>query len=116
EVSRLGKLVPRGFPRVIEIADAPQPPADRSGRLELARWLTSPSHPLTARVITNRVWRYLFGAGLVRTTDNFGFTGEKPTHPELLDTLAVRFMADGWSLKTLVREIVLSRAYRQAST
>ena len=94
---------------------AARSPADRSGRLELARWLTHPDHPLTARVMVNRVWRHLFGAGLVRTVDNFGFSGERPSHPELLDNLAVRFVADGWSVKRLVREIVLSRTYRQAS-
>jgi hypothetical protein len=116
EVGRPGKIVPRRFPRVIEINDAPAVPAHRSGRLELARWLTDPDHPLTARVMVNRVWRHLFGAGLVRTVDNFGFTGERPTHPELLDTLAVEFAANGWSLKKLIRELVLSRTYRQAST
>jgi hypothetical protein len=87
----------------------------KSGRLEFARWLTHPDHPLTARVMANRVWRHLLGAGLVRTMDNFGFSGERPSHPELLDTLAVRFMTDGWSVKKLVREIVLSRTYRQSS-
>jgi hypothetical protein len=114
EVGRPGKPVPRGFPRVIAI-DAPGVPSGRSGRLELARWLTSPDHPLTARVLANRVWRHLFGAGLVSTVDNFGFSGEPPSHPELLDDLAVRFVADGWSVKRLVRELVLSRTYRQAS-
>jgi len=116
EVARPGKVVPRGFPRAIELGDKPAIPGDQSGRLELARWLTHPDHPLAARVFVNRVWRHLFGAGLVRTVDNFGVTGEPPSHPELLDTLAVRFMADGWSVKKLVREIVLSRTYRQAST
>src|SRR5206468_678266 len=99
----------------IEFAGAPRPPADRSGRLELARWLASPEHPLTARVMANRVWRHLFGAGLVRTVDNFGTSGERPSHPELLDDLAVRFISGGWSGKSLVREIVLSRTYRQGS-
>lgn len=115
EVARPGKRVPRSYPRVLEVEAAA--PIDRahSGRLELARWLTHPDHPLTARVITNRVWRHLFGAGLVRTVDNFGFSGERPSHPELLDQLTVRFVADGWSVKKLVREIVLSRAYRQGS-
>src|SRR5262249_48014409 len=115
EIARPGKLVPRNFPRVINIADIPAVSAESSGRLEFARWLTHPDHPLTARVITNRVWRHLLGAGLVRTVDNFGFSGERPSHPELLDDLAVRFMAQGWSIKKLVREIVLSRTYRQAS-
>ena len=91
--------MPRGFPRVVAIADAPKVPPDRSGRLELARWLTHPDHPLTARVMTNRVWRHLFGTGIVSTVDNFGFSGERPSHPELLDHLAVRFVAGGWSLR-----------------
>jgi hypothetical protein len=100
----------------MEIAEPLPIPGDHSGRLELARWLTHPDHPLTARVLANRVWRHLFGVGIVRTVDNFGFSGEAPSHPELLDALAVRFVAGGWSVKRLVREIVLSRAYRQAST
>jgi len=116
DIGRPGKPVPRGFPRVVAIGDSPTIPSDRSGRLELARWLTHPDHPLTARVMANRVWRHLFGAGIVSTVDNFGFSGEQPSHPELLDDLAVRFVAGGWSVKGLVREIVLSRTYRQAST
>jgi hypothetical protein len=115
EVGRPGKPVPRGFPRVVDIPGAEAIPPDHSGRLELARWLTHPDHPLTARVLVNRVWRQLFGTGLVRTVDNFGATGEKPSHPALLDDLAVRFVADGWSVKKLVRELVLSRTYRQSS-
>jgi hypothetical protein len=91
-------------------------PKTRSGRRELAEWLTSRDNPLTARVMVNRVWHWLLGAGLVRTVDNFGTTGELPSHPELLDWLAVRFVEDGWSLKKLVRRIVLSDAYRQSST
>jgi cytochrome c553 len=114
EIGRPGKPVPRGFPRVLGVVGEDIPP-DRSGRLELARWLTHPDNPLTARVMANRAWRQIFGAGLVRTVDNFGFSGERPSHPELLDHLAVRFAAGGWSLKKLVREIVLSRTYRQSS-
>ncbi|HEY7428028.1 MAG TPA: DUF1553 domain-containing protein [Gemmataceae bacterium] len=115
EVNRPGKSVPRGFPRVVRIPESAQVPEKSSGRLQLARWLTHPSQPLTARVLVNRIWHHLFGAGIVRTVDNFGLTGERPSHPELLDHLAVRFMARGWSVKALVREIVLSRTYRQAS-
>ncbi|MBC8116263.1 MAG: PSD1 domain-containing protein, partial [Candidatus Saccharimonas sp.] len=99
EVGRPGKPVPRGFPRVVEIEDSAKISADHSGRLEFARWLTHPDHPLTARVMTNRIWHHLLGAGFVRTVDNFGYSGERPSHPELLDHLAVRFMADGWSVK-----------------
>jgi hypothetical protein len=116
EVGKPGKSVPRGFPRVVEIVNAEAIPPEHCGRLELAKWLTSPDHPLTARVMVNRVWRQLFGAGIVRTMDNFGTSGERPSHPELLDHLAVRFVADGWSVKRLVREMVLSRTYRQSST
>jgi Protein of unknown function (DUF1553)/Protein of unknown function (DUF1549)/Planctomycete cytochrome C len=115
EVSKAGKPVPRGFPRVVSETDAPKIAAGHSGRLELARWLTHPDNPLTARVMVNRVWRHLLGAGIVRSVDNFGTTGDRPTHPELLDNLAVRFTANGWSVKQLVREIVLSRTYRQSS-
>ena len=116
EVSNLGARVHRGFLQVISVADELQIPADASGRLELARWLTTENNPLTARVLVNRVWYQLFGKGLVRTVDNFGATGDRPTHPGLLDHLALRFMHDGWSVKKLVRSIVLSRTYRLAST
>ena len=115
EIGRPGEPVTRGFPVVVPI-DCSPPPAEQSGRLELARWLTHPDHPLTARVFVNRVWHHLLGAGLVRTVDNFGMTGEPPSHPKLLDHLAIEFVANGWSTKTLIRQIVLSRTYRQAST
>lgn len=113
ELAHPVKAVPRGFPRVIEVGG--KIPKEQSGRLELARWLTSRENPLTARVMANRVWRHLFGAGLVRTVDNFGFSGERPSHPELLDYLAVRFMSSGWSVKKLIKEIVMSETYRQSS-
>jgi hypothetical protein len=86
-----------------------------SGRLELARAIASKDNPLTARVIVNRVWAHLFGRGLVGTPSNFGSLGERPSHPELLDYLASRFMAEGWSIKKLTRKIVLSEAYRRGS-
>lgn len=86
-----------------------------SGRLELAQAIISPKNPLTARVWVNRVWGHLFGEGLVRTPSDFGARGAPPTHPKLLDDLAVRFIEQGWSTKKLIREIVLSDAYRQAS-
>jgi hypothetical protein len=110
----LGDPVPRGFLTVATAGARPAIPADRSGRLELARWVADPGNPLTARVLVNRVWEHLFGEGLVRSVDNFGAQGERPSHPELLDELAVRFMADGWSVKKLIRTIVLSRAYQLA--
>lgn len=116
DISRPGKPVPRGFPRVIELEGSPFVPRNQSGRLEFTQWLTHPHHPLTSRVMANRVWHYLFGAGIVRSVDNFGFSGQRPSHPELLDQLALQFVAGGWSVKKLVREIVLSRTYRQAST
>jgi hypothetical protein len=115
-VHNLGELAPRGFLQVATSGTLPPLPENESGRRELAAWLTARDNPLTARVIVNRVWHWLFGAGLVRTTDNFGTTGETPSHPELLDDLAVRFMEDGWSIKTLVRRIVLSHAYRLAAS
>ena len=116
DIHRPGKAVPRGLPRVIELPDVPSIAANQSGRLQFARWLTHPDHPQTARVMTNRVWHYLLGAGLVRSVDNFGMTSEPPSHPELLDYLAVRFVDEGWSVKKLIHRIVLSRTYRQAST
>jgi hypothetical protein len=87
----------------------------QSGRLELAQWLTSPRNPITPRVIVNRGWLHLFGRGIVSTVDNFGVTGDRPSHPELLDYLASQFIPGGWSIKKLVRTIVLSRAYRLGS-
>jgi hypothetical protein len=111
---REGNVVPRRFPVIL--AGEPQPRiAAGSGRLELARWVTSRDNPLTARVMANRVWLHLFGEGLVRTPDNFGRLGEKPTHPELLDHLAARLVDNGWSVKKTVREVMLTRAYQQAS-
>lgn len=118
EKSRRGPLVPRRFPAVL--AGDNQTPlgrlTDRSGRRELAAWVASPTHPLTARVAVNRAWQNLFGAGLVATANDFGAAGDAPTHPELLDALADRFVRDGWSIKRLVRTLVLSRAYRQSSS
>ena len=93
----------------------PQPFANGSGRLELAQAIASRDNPLTARVWVNRVWAHLFGRGLVGTPSDFGTRGDPPTHPELLDWLAVTFMDDGWSTKRLIRRIVLSAAYRQSS-
>jgi hypothetical protein len=86
-----------------------------SGRLDLAEKIANPANPLTARVMVNRIWHHLFGSGLVRTTDDFGHMGEKPSHPELLDYLAGRFVEDGWSVKRLIRSIVLSRTFRLSS-
>ena len=104
---------PRGFLRVTDHVVPPPPiPADASGRLELARWITHPEHPLTARVMANRIWHWHFGRGLVDTPSNFGTTGSAPTHPELLDWLARRFVDGGWSVKALHREILLSATYR----
>jgi hypothetical protein len=111
----LGAPVPRGFLSALSARPAPPIPPGRSGRLELADWLARPDNPLTARVFVNRAWMHLFGEGLVRTVDNFGAQGEPPTHPELLDELGVEFMEQGWSVKRLVRTVVLSRAYRMSS-
>jgi hypothetical protein len=113
EIAHPGKTVPRGFPRVMDLKISM--PKEQSGRLELAKWLISRENPLTARVMVNRVWRHLFGAGLVRTVDNFGFSGERPSHPELLDYLAIKFMDGGWSVKKLIKEIVMSETYRRTS-
>ncbi len=90
-------------------------PPKSSGRLELAQWMASPAHPLTSRVMVNRLWQHLFGEGLVRTVDDFGITGADPTHPELLDHLAVRFIEGGWSVKKMIRTLMLSRTYRLSS-
>jgi hypothetical protein len=87
----------------------------QADRLELARWLVAPRHPLTARVVVNRIWQELFGRGIVATSDNFGIRGDRPTHPELLDRLAIELVREGWSLKRLIRQIVTSETYRQRS-
>lgn len=109
--------VPRGFPEVVQLSSPPAIPDQESGRLQYAQWLTHPDHPLTARVMANRVWKHLFRTGIVRTTDNFGFNGARPSHPELLDYLAGQFVNEhDWSVKSLIRELVLSRTYRQSST
>jgi hypothetical protein len=117
-----GEKVPRGFLQVATTADV-QIDSNQSGRRELADWIAAAEHPLTSRVIVNRVWSHLLGEGIVRSVDNFGELGERPTHPQLLDHLAARFVTSagehtvqgaagfGWSLKSLIREIVLSQAY-----
>ncbi len=114
-----GDKVDPGLPAVL-VKEPPAPPratAKTSGRrLWLARWLTSPEHPLTTRVIVNRVWQHHFGRGLVGTPNDFGVMGERPTHPELLDWLASEFVANGWRLKPLHRMIVLSNAYQMSAT
>ncbi|MDB5390192.1 MAG: Protein of unknown function (DUF1553)/Protein of unknown function (DUF1549)/Planctomycete [Planctomycetaceae bacterium] len=109
-----GKTVPRGFPKAIA-GVAPPVIREGSGRRELAQWLTSPENPLTARVLVNRVWQHHFGVGLVSTSANLGENGERPSHPELLDDLAARFIASGWSIKALHRLIMLSNVYQQNS-
>jgi hypothetical protein len=111
---KLGKEVPRRFPAVL---GGQTLPADikGSGRLELAQWLTDPKNPLTARVMVNRIWQYHFGQGLVSTPSDFGKQGKPPTHPELLDYLAQRFIAGGWSIKDMHRLIMRSQTYRLAS-
>jgi Protein of unknown function (DUF1553)/Protein of unknown function (DUF1549)/Planctomycete cytochrome C len=112
-VAKPGELVPRGFPTVLAKGD----PAFHhgSGRLELAEKIFTDAAPLSARVIVNRVWAWHFGKPLVDTPSDFGAQGEKPTHPQLLDDLAARFIANGWSLKWLHREMLLSSAYQQSS-
>lgn len=114
DAGRLGEPVQRGFLQVLS-PEQNEPFTNGSGRLELARAITSRGNPLTARVIVNRVWMHHFGTGLVDSPSNFGITGSTPTHPELLDDLAVRFMEAGWSLKWLHRQIMLSSTYQQSS-
>ncbi len=110
--SRKGNVVPRGFLQVAMFDGAPSIPHDTSGRAELAEWIASPRNPLTARVMANRIWAWLFGKGIVRSVDNLGTTGERPSHPELLDYLASRFQQSDWSVKTLIREIMLSETWQ----
>ena len=110
----LGSEAPRGF---VEVLCGDQPPIESgSGRRELAAWLSAADNPLTPRVIVNRVWQHHFGRGLVATPDDFGAQGETPTHPELLDYLTRRFIASGWSIKSLHRLLLATSTYQQAST
>ncbi|MCA9050614.1 MAG: DUF1553 domain-containing protein [Planctomycetaceae bacterium] len=121
-VRNFGPVVPRSALSVISTSDGPsetellQIAEGQSGRAELANWIASPSNPLTARVFVNRIFGYTFGEGIVRTPDNFGFTGQPPTHPDLLDYLAATFIEeDHWSVKRLVRRMVTSRLFRLSS-
>ncbi len=109
-----GPLVARHFLTVLNGARLAQEDKS-SGRLQLANWIVDPKNPLTARVMVNRLWLHHFGKGIVATPNDFGRQGQKPTHPELLDHLATQFMASGWSIKAMHRQIVLSRTYRQSS-
>ncbi len=112
---QLGECVPRGFPRAL--ADSSSHAIQSgSGRLELAQWLASASNSLTSRVMVNRLWQHHFGEGLVRTPSNFGNLGQSPTHPQLLDWLACRFVESGWSLKNMHRLLLGSQAYQQSSS
>ncbi|MBA4192146.1 MAG: hypothetical protein C0467_29570 [Planctomycetaceae bacterium] len=115
EPDKFGPKVPRGFVQVVAKPGKHTLPTTKgSGRLELAKWIASPENPLTARVMANRIWHHLFGSGLVRSVDDFGVTGEQPSHPELLDHLALRFVEHKWSVKALIREIVLTRTWQLA--
>jgi hypothetical protein len=131
EIRTLGAVVPRGFLGAVRLSVgapesesgvttavatlAPRIAENESGRRELAEWIVSETNPLTARVWVNRVWSWLLGVGIARSVDNFGNSGEAPTHPELLDWLALRFVEEGWSTRSLVREIVMSRTYGLSS-
>ncbi len=112
-----GETVPRGMLSAIPGPDLEdlQIGEQESGRLQLARWITDPHNPLTARVFVNRVWQHLMGRGIVATVDNFGLLGKPPTHPELLDHLATQFARDGFSIKRMIRSVVLSRSYQLSS-
>jgi hypothetical protein len=109
-------LIPRGVLQVAQWEPFPEIPDGLSGRRELAEWIADARNPLTSRVMVNRVWHWLIGRGLVSTVDNFGSMGETPSHAQLLDHLASSFIEQGWSIKQLIREIVLSRVYRLSST
>ena len=115
EVKNLGEVIPRGFLQVVSRGDSTIRDPRGSGRLDLADWLTDPDNPLVARVFVNRVWMHLLGEGIVRTVDNFGIQGERPTHPALLDAMATRFVRNGWRIKPLIREIVTSDVYQRSS-
>jgi len=115
EIDKPAQVVERGFLQVLDHAVSLEINPTSSGRLELAKWLTSEENALTARVMVNRIWQHLFGKGIVESSDNFGTTGKFPSHPQLLDYLAIRFMDNGWSVKSLIRDIVQSRSYQMSS-
>jgi cytochrome c553 len=113
---RHGPIVPRGFLTAFQVPGAKPVNPKQSGRLELAEWIASPNNPLTARVAVNRIWEHLFGQGIVTTVDNFGIKGDVPSNPQLLDYLATEYIHEGWSTKRLIREVVLTHAYRLGSS
>ena len=115
EIDNPADTVPRGFPQVLRDEEI-SIQANSSGRLELAQWIASKDNPLTARVMVNRIWKHLIGQGIVTSTEDFGVSGQAPSHPQLLDYLAVRFIESGWSVKNIIREIATSRIYRASST
>ena len=115
ELTEKGPVVPRGVLTVLQTGDTTRLNPKNSGRFALAHWIVDKNNPLTARVMVNRIWEHLFGQGLVDTVDNFGGLGNEPSHPELLDTLAVQFMEHKWSIKNQIRSFVLSRTYRLSS-
>jgi cytochrome c553 len=111
----LGPVVQRGFLHAITVANPPAIPEGQSGRLQFAEWLTQPDHPLTSRVMANRIWRWHFGRGIVPSTDNFGRLGERPTNQPLLDWLAVKFVEQRWSVKEMHRLMMLSNTYQMST-
>ncbi len=110
--STKGEKAPRGFLSAVPVGKVPTIESKSCGRLELAKWMTDPGNPLVSRVMVNRIWQHLLGVGIVPTPNNFGSIGKEPTHPELLDFLAITFQENGWSVKKMIRLIVLSRTYR----
>lgn len=112
---RLGEVIPRRIPPVVRGPHSPMFTGSESGRRQLAEWLVDANHPLTARVLANRLWRWHFGKGLVASVDNFGILGEMPSHPELLDWMALRLVSDGWSVKKMHRLMLCSQTYRRSA-
>src|SRR5207253_782373 len=111
EYDQKGEKVGRAVPAFLP----PLPPGAPANRLGLARWLVAPNNPLTARVEVNRLWQQVFGTGIVKTAEDFGAQGEPPSHPELLDWLAVQIRDDGWDVKRMMKRLMMSAAYRQSS-
>ncbi|MEO2016970.1 MAG: PSD1 and planctomycete cytochrome C domain-containing protein [Fuerstiella sp.] len=115
EIDQPAQVVQRGFPQVL-CSTPVKIDSNDSGRLQLSRWIASEENPLTARVMVNRIWQHMIGQGIVTSTENFGTTGQPPSHPELLGHLAVRFIQSDWSVKSIIRDIATSRVYRMQST